>query len=178
MEEGTLSFTNTLNALAEYREAIVYSYGNKLLDNDHFSSGKLADSLLKNLDYEIQVGENKFEVSLSLEDYWKYVEYDTPAHWPPINKILDWIKVKPVIPYSTYDGKLPTQEQLAFLIGRSIAGESPNQSELKNPHGGTIGTHDLERTLDELNDEYMVKISEAVTKDVSDAVAAILSGLC
>jgi hypothetical protein len=46
-------------------------------------------------------------ISLNLQDYWKYVEDGTRPHFPPIEDILQWIKVKPVLPRKR-KGKLPT----------------------------------------------------------------------
>ena len=58
---------------------------------------------------------------MSFADYWKWAEYGRkPGKFPPIEKIKEWIKVKPILPRPT-DGKLPTENQLAFLIARKIA---------------------------------------------------------
>ena len=43
-----------------------------------------------------------------------------------MDKIKEWIRIKPVIPY-TRGKRLPNENQLAFLIGRKISkGTSPN----------------------------------------------------
>lgn len=60
------------------------------------------------------------EISISLEDYWKYIEYGTRPHFPPIQAIRKWIDVKPILP-RPMKGKLPTRDQLAFLIARKIS---------------------------------------------------------
>ena len=59
-------------------------------------------------------------ISLNLQYYWKYVEDGTKPHFPPVEDILQWIKVKPVLPRKN-NGKLPTQKQLAYLISRKIS---------------------------------------------------------
>lgn len=67
-------------------------------------------------------------ISINIEEYWKYVEYGrSSGKFPPVDKIKEWIRVKPVIPYSKGNKKLPTENQLVYLIGRKIArvGTSP-----------------------------------------------------
>ena len=61
-------------------------------------------------------------ISIQLEDYWQYVENGRKAgKYPPINAIKNWISVKPVLPRPLKSGKLPTANQLAFLIARKIS---------------------------------------------------------
>jgi hypothetical protein len=60
-------------------------------------------------------------VSLRLEEYYKFVENGTSPHFPPLDAIKKWIKVKPVLPRPLKSGKLPTTNQLAYLIGRKIS---------------------------------------------------------
>lgn len=159
METGTLiDFSNTIRVLEDYRNAVISIYKSNLSNDDHIASGKL----INNISYLIQKDTRQVEVSLMLEDYWKYVENDTKPHWPPISKILEWIKVKPVIPSQTYNGKLPTEKQLAFLIARKI-------SEV-----GTKGTHDLQETLQQVNSMYEVKLGEAISQDLNTAMTAIM----
>ena len=55
-----------------------------------------------------------------------------------------------------------------------MAGKSPNQESLKNPQGGTTGTHDLGNTLEEVNKIYLEKIEAAILEDVNDDVISII----
>lgn len=86
------------------------------------SKGKRATgNLINNIKSKIKVNGKYVIISLNLEDYWKYVEYGRrPGKFPPVDKIREWIRVKPILP-QPQNGKLPTANQLAFLIGRSIA---------------------------------------------------------
>lgn len=99
------------------------------------ASGKLSNSITG----LVKQDGKYINISIQLEDYWKYVENGTKPHFPPIDKIRQWIKVKPVLPRAT-DGKLPTQNQLAYLISRKISkvGTKP-QPFLKN----TLSSFDL-----------------------------------
>ena len=33
-------------------------------------------------------------IIIEMEEYWKYLEYGTPPHMPPVDAIEDWVKVK------------------------------------------------------------------------------------
>lgn len=146
--------------LQELGEDVRKGYIETLLRNDHRATGELINSVTAVVDVQGEV----YEVKLQLADYWKYVEDDTQAHWPPRGAILKWIKAKPVIPRPDERGRIPKPEQLAFLIRRAIAGKSPNQAYLKNPQGGTIGTHDLQKTLDAIMPVWGEKLRLALAR--------------
>lgn len=158
---GDLEFkwTNLEKVLEEYGRELRNKYQDSLINNDRIASGELLNSC----EYIIQKDSYSISVSLQLAEYWKYVEWDTKPHWPPVDKILEWVKIKPVLPQSGSDGKLPTPEQLTFLIGRKIAKE------------GTKGSNDLHQSIEELNNEYMQLIEEAITKDVDEASTVIIT---
>ena len=156
-----LSFETLRQTLEEYGQEVRNLYQDKLITHDRIASGELLNSV----EFQVEGDGQRWEVSLSVAEYWKYVENDTRPHWPPVNKILEWIRAKPVLPRPDKNGKLPTPEGLAFLIGRAMAGLSPNQKNLKNPNGGTKGTHDLEESIEEINERYRDKIALAIAKD-------------
>lgn len=156
-----ISFDNLLNTLNEYRDTVISLYKQKLTDDDHIASRKLID----NVTYVLKTGNGDIELDLNLQDYWKYLEEGTKPHFPPIKAILDWVKIKPVLPSKTYDGKLPTQEQLAFLIARKISED------------GTKGTHDLEEAVQQVNEIFEQRIEEAISMDIDEVVVSLLAGL-
>lgn len=158
MNDIQLQFTHLKNALTDYAMALQSRYKDNLLQSDRVASGVLINSIQYQLDFQDKL----FTVSLNLEDYWKYVENDTRPHFPPPNKILEWIKIKPVLPRPNKNGKLPTPKQLAYLIGRKISKE------------GTKGSKDLERTLSQLNADYEEIISEALDKDMAENIDFII----
>lgn len=85
------------------------------------ASGELSESS-KNWDVDTADGRT-YQISLNLAEQWKYVEYGRrPGKFPPISAIRQWIDVKPVIP-RPLNKKLPTKDQLAFLIARKIAND-------------------------------------------------------
>lgn len=136
---------------------ILEQYGNIVIDNyrrlsyqgDSVASGRLVNSLGS----FVVSGEGTYELFLRLEDYWKYVEYGRgPGKFPPLEKIKEWIDVKPVIP-TVYNGKLPTVDQLAYLIGRKIATE------------GIQPKNYLQNTLDNLD---LQPLEDAITRSLEN----------
>lgn len=122
------------------------------------ASGKLVQSAR----YEVKYGDKSYQVGLWLEDYWKYVENGRKSgKFPPLDKIEQWIKVKPILP-RPYNGVLPTEKQLAYLIGRKIALE------------GTQGTHTLERTVEDVNGQMLMSIKQAIIEDIGDDFNTVL----
>lgn len=145
-------WTHTEAILTEYGNKVMEMYKDKLETNNRRATGDLIDSMKVLVQHE----GDYIQVSLDLASYWKYVEWDTRPHFPPISAIRDWIEAKPVVPRADQNGKVPSVDQLAFLIARKI-------SEV-----GTIGSHDLYDTIDELNDVYWGRIVDAVAADVTD----------
>lgn len=124
MEENTLiAFPTLEKVLVDFAERAKNQYQALLADRDKVASGKLYNSIT----CHVQRDEAIFEVSLELEEYWKYIEegiapagkYKNPG-WKAYPFILNWIKIKPVIPKPMANGKLPSEKSLAFLITRSI----------------------------------------------------------
>lgn len=143
------TFDNIVLALQQYREAFERAYKYKLIADDKKATGQLINSISTT----IKVGGTTFEVVMSIVDYFKYVEEGRkPGKFPPPNAILKWINVKPVIPRPMH-GKLPTKQQLAFLIGRKIATE------------GIEAGHQLKDTVEAINAEYIPRLEQALQED-------------
>jgi hypothetical protein len=107
-----------LTTIQDITNDFVVELKNKLKANDSYASGDLVNSIRG-----IVKQNGKYVViSIQLEDYWQYVENGRKAgKYPPINAIKNWISVKPVLPRPLKSGKLPTANQLAFLIARKIS---------------------------------------------------------
>lgn len=139
-----------LATLDEYAQKAEELYKRKLTDKEINASYKLLNSV----ETTVKRNDDEFTVTINLEDYWIYVENGRgPGKFPPVSKILDWIRCKPVIPYSDSRGRLPTEEQLAFLIARKIAEQ------------GTEPKNVLAETITELNNYYLPKLQQALDRD-------------
>lgn len=152
-----IEFKNLQETLAHYAQAIADQYKTNLENSGRRASGNLITSV----NTKVDVDGTLFEIELQLEEYWKYVEEGRGAGgFPPVSKILEWIRVKPILPYPDRNGKLPTENQLAFLIGRKIANE------------GFEGSNDLENTMEEV--DYEEIITDALDKDIMGGLDEIL----
>lgn len=118
METNALTFPNLENAINNFISDFINTYKGLLIRDDKKATGDLIRSIKP---IEIQFSNNKMSGSISLREYWKYIEYGTgPQHipdkrqqyWPPRDKILKWVKIK--------NGIKPNEKQLAFLISRKI----------------------------------------------------------
>ena len=103
----------------------------KLIISENVSaSGNLAN----NVSCSYTIDEGCLIITLSLPDYWYYVENGRkPGKMPPLVEISKWLKIKriPFVPTRSVRRK----EQLAFPIARKIA--------IK----GTEGKHLLEKAM-------------------------------
>lgn len=153
-----IKFDNLQKVLAEFGNALSERYKEKLTEDDRIASGRLISSV----NSKVVVDNNEFVVELSLEDWWKYIEYGTKPHFPPVSKILEWVNVKRILPTPMANGKLPTEKQLAWMIAKKIE------------RVGTEGTPNLSDSLDEMVMEYETKIEEALDQDVLGCLDELL----
>ena len=171
MAEELFNPDELMVVLQDLAKDVKEGYQDSLARNDHRASGKLIDSVTTT----IEVNGTTYIVWLdNLQEYWQYVEWDTKPHWPPKEAILQWIKIKPVIPRPDSNGRIPKPEQLAFLISRAMAGKSPNQENCKSPKGGTIGTRDFNNSLDAVLAFYTERLQEALHRDALNYIEKVM----
>lgn len=95
-----------------------------------------ASGALSNFTTEYEYDGQHFVLYFNLVEYWKWVENGRrPGKFPPIDAIRNWIQIKPIVPVPDAKGKIPSTNQLAFLISRKIALE------------GTQGKHSLTKAM-------------------------------
>lgn len=149
---------NLAAVLEEYGAAVRELYKDRLTIHDRIASRKLIDSIETRVDYDGV----EYSVVMRLMDYWRYIEMDTVPHWPPRDAILKWIQVKPVLPRPMKNGKLPTPEQLAFLISRKIA------------VFGTTGIPDLTDSVEDMDRQFAERIAAALAQDVGNYIRKVI----
>lgn len=153
-----MDFKNTISVLNDFGKFLVEEYKDKLILNNVNAS----DTLYNSVTYMVKNGNSVFEVQLSLEDYWKYVENGRkPGKWPPISAIEKWIEIKPVLPRPMANGQLPTNKQLAFLIARKIGLEGIAPRPL------------LQQSIEEVWDIMREYLEEALAKDVENEISMV-----
>lgn len=139
-----------LHILQQYGNLIIDSYRRKLNEGGSNATGLLGNSLSTTVNAEDGI----YEVTLQIQDYWKYLEYGRlPGSFPNIDAIRKWIQVKPVLPTPDRNGKIPTIEQLTFLISRKIAEK------------GIEPRYYLNNTLDEID---LTPLEEGITKSLEN----------
>ena len=149
MEDSEI-FENLMQVLWEYASSVKELYKGRLTADNKKATGNLINSV----DTFVVYQGTEFLVTLKVEDYYKWVEEGRkPGKFPPVDKILEWIKAKPVLPRPLDNGKLPNENQLAYLIGRKIATE------------GIEPGHQLADVLGSLNRQYIPLLQEALNKD-------------
>ena len=172
MAENTLTgnFENLRAVLHEYGEAVVAAYRREMDERGKNASHKLEKSL------HIQVVTDggglfgpAFAVDLSLPAYWYNVEYGRPPcppskHWIPMEALIKWIKIKPVIPYPDKNGRIPTTRQLAFLINRAINDPNRRGDDPKRP--GIWPTPVLQSAVEAVDAQFVPRIEAALYKDI------------
>ena len=160
--EELIELTELQQVLADYARDAAEIYKYQLALGGKRASRKLIDSVRSN----VEVDGNSYEVSLTLQDYWKYVEggrkgkESSPpgavckAAFPPVDALVRWINIKPILPRPDQYGRIPSPETLAFLIGRKIEREGIE------PHPA------LATTKEELERMYKGKLAAALGHDV------------
>lgn len=135
--------------LKNFQEA----FKNHIDSTGHRATGKLGDSMT----WETTIASYGYLITITLPGYAKYLEDGTKPHWPNIDAIKKWIEVKPILPRPLPNGKLPTTDQLAFLIGRKIS------------KVGTPATHIIRDSMNNfqlVNKLYNV-LSDAIKNEIS-----------
>lgn len=163
-----MEFRHLQEVLQRYGELLCTRYQSYVPE----ATGRLASTAR----FEVVYKDTTYEVGLWLQDYWKYVENGRkPGKWPPLSKIEEWIRVKPVIPRPNKNGTLPTEKQLAFLIGRKIYGFiTRNGKKIPIDSGGIKPRPLLQQTIDEVNDNMLMSIKMAIMEDIQEDFESVL----
>lgn len=154
-----IKWTHLERVLNEFADYFIEEARRNLDENDTNASYELYNSF----ETIIDVGQDYFKVSVSLADYWKYVENGRgPGRYPPIDKIREWVEVKPVSITPGMNGRTPSVEQVSFLIARKIANEGTEAQPFFEPA--------KEKAIDRFNDA----INEAIMDDVYDYIDELI----
>lgn len=157
-----VQFNETSKVLRQYGERVAAAYRERMRGSGHITMSP--DTLINGVEVIVdREGLGVISVALRLAEYWKYVEWDTRPHFPPVAAIQRWVEVKPIVPRPDSRGRIPRPASIAFMIARKIAEE------------GTKGTHDLAEAVEAMNRAYLPAIRAAVAKDIGAATRAEIS---
>lgn len=150
-------FKYTMKALNDFGNFIITNYKSQL-EAEQMNNGEL----YRTISYSVSTVSSGWVISVSLADYWKYIENGrrAGAKMPPVSAIENWIKVKQIIPHSMTlkSGKtvVPTIPQLSFLIARSIGQRGiPPKPLFKN-------------SFDAAKQQFIQVIKDAITQDIKE----------
>ena len=151
-------FRHTMKALNDFGKFIINNYKSQL-EAEQMNNGEL----YRTISYSVSTGTGGWVISVSLADYWKYVEYGRrPGKMPPVSAIENWINVKQIVPHSMTlkSGKsvVPTIPQLSFLIARKIGRD------------GIRPRPFFKQSFEEAKREFLHKIEEAIIADIKESL--------
>ena len=126
------------------------------------NQGKVASGKLRDFTVEVVQDDKWFNIVFNLEHYWKYVENGRkPGKFPPINAIMEWIRVKPIVPHPM-NNRVPTTKQLAFLIAISIA-----QNVIKPTHAlqNTLANPQVENFIEQFCNYIIDQLEKQIDQE-------------
>ena len=151
-------FKHTMKALNDFGNFIINNYKSQL-EAEQMNNGEL----YRTISYSVSTGNSGWVISVSLENYWKYIEYGRrPGKMPPVSAIENWINVKQIIPHSMTlkSGKtvIPTIPQLSFLIARSIGRRGIAPKPL------------FQKSFEAAKQQFIQVIKDAITQDIKESL--------
>ena len=152
-------FKHTIQAIDEFGRLIVDNYKAELE-----ACGYQDGQLYRTLSYSVSTGTGGWVISVSLENYWKYIESGrrAGAKFPPLDAIEKWINVRQIIPHSMTlkSGKtvIPSVKQLSFLIARKISRD------------GIRPRPFFKQSFESAKREFLHIIEEAVLADIKESL--------
>lgn len=148
--------------ISEVCNQIADIYKKKMDAADYNKQGELY-----NFKWTTEWKDNLFEVYFDLPSYFPFAENGRrPGKFPPPDAILKWIQFKRLVPRPGRDGKVPSTNQLVYLISRKIATK------------GTEGKHLFEKTLDDPSlDNLADKLVELITAEFEKEIEKYIESL-
>ena len=148
--------------ITEVCNQIADIYRKKMDAADYNKQGELY-----NFKWTTEWKDNLFEIAFDLPPYFPFAEYGRrPGKFPPPDAILKWVQFKRLVPRPGRDGKVPSTNQLVYLISRKIATK------------GTEGKHLFEKTLDDPNlDKLADNLVELITAEFEKEIEKYIESL-
>ena len=198
-EIGWVRLEKVLNQYGEY---LVKELRSEMKKNKSNASYALSDSIEYKVFIKDRGGSTRYWVEITLLDYWKYVdEGRRPGRMPPVEKIAEWIRVKPVKikPLS----RAAAVESLSYAIQKTLKkkkGWAPPRAALVGwiekkgikantmptvesvawaiaksiAHYGTEGTDFFFNSVEKANAKFEPLIDEAIKEDINEWIEGIM----
>lgn len=152
-----IELVNFAKVLNDFSIELQREYTNELIYKDKLSSRNLLESVEV---VTIEKDNTHYQVVFRALDYWKYIEEGSvyTTYPPPFQAILNWVRMKPIIPTPNKKGYVPTEKGLAFMIREHIFKYGIKENPI------------LENTVGYLFDEYKPLFIEAIKKDLTKTI--------
>lgn len=162
-----IKFNNLERVLNEFADEVIM----KARENLDANGSNATHQLYDNLDKEVKIDDDRMQVFLALEDYWKYLEFGTgPAHmaevigetpqaepraqyWPRIEPLKEWVANKPGV---------PKEDSFAYAVQGKIHKEGIEPKPF------------LEPAIEYVLPRYEDLINQAIEDDVDEWVNGVL----
>lgn len=164
MAEETLKLTRTIEVLNEYAQAWANAYKAELIAEGKRATG----DLIRSVSGEVVIENDVYSAVLNVAEYYKYVEWGRRkgGKMPPVSAILKWVQVKPIIARpNTLTGLVPTQEQLAYAIAKSIQ------------QNGIEPTYALRETNNATFNAFEQRLKDALTADLEGTAYTLVKAV-
>lgn len=152
-----IELVNFAKVLNDFSIELQREYTNELIYKDKLSSRNLLESVEV---VTIEKDNTHYQVVFRALDYWKYIEegsvYTTKR--PPFQAILNWVRMKPIIPTPNSKGYVPTEKGLTYIIREHIFKHGIKPQPI------------LETTVGSLFEEYKPLFIEAIKKDMTKTI--------
>ena len=152
-----IELVNFAKVLNDFSIELQREYTNELVYKDKLSSRNLLESVEV---VTIEKDNTHYQVVFRALDYWKYIEegsvYTTKR--PPFQAILNWVRMKPIVPTPNKKGYVPTEKGLAYIIREHIFKHGIKANPI------------LENTVNSLFNEYKTLFVEAIKKDMTKTI--------
>lgn len=157
----------TIRYLNRFAAELTALIRENIIEYDLLSSYNLYNSIDVHIVNEHPSGaRSRLNVVLNLEDYWQIIENGRRPgkRFPPLDDIRHWIQIKPIMPREDNTGKIPTEDQLTFLIGRKIARD------------GTEPKPFVSDSVEEMLQSFYLDIQSELESDLADDLEQIILG--
>lgn len=157
--ELEIKWTNLERILNEFADEVISGARQNLADNGTNATNNLSDTLEKIID----IGDDYYKVSISLADYWRYVEEGTgpqhlpdarPTYWPKIEPLKEWVSAKPGV---------PKDDAFAYAVRGKIHAS------------GTTAQPFFQPAVDDALARFEERIAEAIEQDVYDYIESLVN---
>jgi hypothetical protein len=163
-EQSAPNFFAVVNDMAKrFVELMQSDYRMKRKVGRNYTNAVASGTLEKSLAYRLKIKGKSIDISIyakgKASQYFLARENGRkPGKQPPVDAILDWMRIKPIKLRDKESGKFkkPTEalkRQVAFLIARKIGRD------------GIKGWHAFDYAMENIWEEYEAKIIDAFGKD-------------